>query len=145
MADFFQANVSLGSIPALEQCTSKAIGEPVEEAREYVKTQPVVHMDETGWHEANQRAWLWVAATTWVTVFLMRLSRGGQVAKEMLGEAFQGIVNSDRWSAYNWLRTRWRQLCWAHLLRNFQAFVDRGGESQRIGEAILAQAELMFQ
>ena len=145
MADFFQVDVSLGSIPALEQRTSKAICEPVQAAREYVKTQPQVNMDETGWRECNQRAWLWVAATTWVTVFLVRCSRGSKVAKEMLGEAFQGILTTDRWSAYNWLSTLLRQLCWAHLLRDFQAFVERGGESQQIGEAILTQAELMFQ
>jgi transposase len=145
MADFFHAEVSLGSIPALEQRTSEAVREPVEEAREYVKAQPTVNMDETGWREGNQRAWLWVAATTWVTVFLIRLNRGSKVAKEMLGEAFKGILTSDRWSAYNWLHIWLRQLCWAHLLRDFQAFVERGGESQRIGEAILTQAELMFQ
>ncbi len=85
MADFFQAEVSLGSIPALEQRTSEAIRQPVEEAREYVKTQPLVNMDETGWREGHQRAWLWVAATTWVTVFLIRLSRGSKVAQEMRG------------------------------------------------------------
>jgi transposase len=145
MADFFQADVGLGSVPALEQRTSEVIRVPVDEAREYVKTQSVVHMDETGWREANQKAWLWVAATTLVTVFLIRQSRGGKVAKEMLNEAFTGILVSDRWSAYNWLLTILRQLCWAHLLRDFQAFVDRGGESQPIGEAILAQADLMFQ
>jgi transposase len=145
MIDFFQADVSLGSVPALEQRTSEAIRVPVDEAREYVKAQPVVHMDETGWREANHKAWLWVAATTLVTVFLIRQSRGGKVAREMLDEAFKGIVVSDRWSAYNWLLTILRQLCWAHLLRDFQAFVDRGGESQPIGEAILAQADLMFQ
>ncbi len=144
MTDFFQANVSLGSVSALERRTSAIIQEPVDEAREYVKTQPVVHMDETGWREANQKAWMWVAATTLVTVFLIRLSRGGKVAREMLDEAFEGIVVSDRWSAYNWLLTILRQLCWAHLLRDFQAFVDRGGESQIIGAAILAQSNLMF-
>ena len=145
MADFFQADMSLGSIPALEQRTSEAIREPVEEAREYVKTQSQVNMDETGWRESNQRAWLWVAATTWVTVFLIRCSRGSRVAKEMLGEAFQGILTTDRWSAYNWLCSLLRQLCWAHLLRDFQSFVERGGESQQIGEALLTQTDLMFQ
>jgi transposase len=145
MADFFQTDVSLGSVPALEQRTSEAISAAVEQAREYVKTQPVVNMDETGWREANQKAWLWVTASPLVSVFLIRRSRGGKVAKEMLGETFQGIVGSDRWSGYNWLITLLRQLCWAHLLRNFQAFVDRGGESQRIGQAILAQTDLMFE
>jgi len=145
MADFFQADVSLGSVPALEQRTSEAISAPVEEARQYVQQQPVAHLDETGWREANQRAWLWVAATRLVTVFLIQLSRGGQVVKEILGETFQGIVASDRWSAYNWLSPLLRQLCWAHLTRDFQSFVERGSESQRIGEALLAQADLMFQ
>ncbi len=145
MADFFQADISLGSIPALEQRTSELLAEPVTQAHEYVKKQAVVHMDETGWKQEAQRAWLWVAATQWVSVFLIRLQRSGQVAREILGDSYQGIVHSDRWSAYNWLKTALRQLCWAHLLRDFQAFVERGGESQQLGEAILTQAELMFQ
>jgi hypothetical protein len=49
MADFFKADVSLGSVPTLEQRTSEAIRKPVEEAREYVQAQPVVNVDETGW------------------------------------------------------------------------------------------------
>ena len=145
MADFFQAEVSLGSISTLEQRTSEALREPVKEARESVRRQPVVNMDETGWRQTNQKAWLWVAATSLVTVFLIRQSRGSKVPKEMLGESFPGIVTSDRWSAYNWLVTHRRQLCWAHLLRDFQAFVDRGGASQRIGQAILSQVDLMFE
>jgi len=144
MDDFFQADISTGSICTLERRSSGAISEPVEEAREYVKEQAVVHMDETGWREANQKAWLWVAATSLVTVFLIRCSRGGKVAREMLGETFRGILNSDRWSAYNWLPVSLRQLCWSHLLRDLQAFVERGGESQLIGEAILAQSNRMF-
>jgi len=145
MDDFFQAGISTGSICALEQRSSEAISGSVEEAREYVKEQPVVHMDETGWREANKKAWLWVAATSLVTVFLIRCSRGSKVDKEMLGETFGGILNSDRWSAYNWVTVSLRQLCWSHLLRDFQAFVEREGESQRIGEAILAQSDLMFE
>jgi transposase len=144
MTDFFQAEVSLGSVPTLEQRTSEAIKEPVDEARAYVKKQPVLHLDETGWREANQKAWLWLAATTLVTVFFIRPSRGGAVAREILGAAFTGIVVSDRWSAYNWLLNLLRQLCWAHLLRDFQAFVERGGSSQALGEDLLAQARLMF-
>ena len=63
MDDFFQAKLGLGTVPALEQRTSKAIREPVEAVYEYVKEQSVVNIDETGWREANQRAWLWGAAT----------------------------------------------------------------------------------
>jgi len=88
--------------------------------------------------------WLWVAVTGSVTVFLIRLSRGAKVAKELLGEAFGGIVGSDRWSGYNWVDNERRQVCWAHLLREFAAWVARGGESARIGQALLDQAEPMF-
>jgi transposase len=144
MTDFFQAEVSLGSVPTLEQRTSEALREPVDEARSYVKKQPVVHLDETGWREANQKAWLWLATTTLVTVFFIRPSRGGAVAREILEATFTGIVVSVRWSAYNWLLTLLRQLCWAHLRRDFQAFVERGGSSQTLGEDLLAQTHLMF-
>jgi transposase len=144
MDDFFQAQISLGSVTAQEHRTSQVLGDVVAEAREYVKEQSVVHMDETGWYENNQKAWLWVAATSLVSVFLIRSSRGAKVAKEMLGEDFSGILNSDRWSAYNWLPVFLRQLCWSHLLRDFQAFVERSGESQSIGEALLAHSDQMF-
>jgi len=144
MADFFRADISLGSVSSLEHRTSEAIGAPVEAACQYVKEQSVVHMDETGWYIAHKRAWLWVAATAQVVVFLIRSSRGGKVAKEMIGETFKGILSSDRWSAYNWLPVSLRQLCWSHLRRDFETFVERGQESKQIGEAILARTDLMF-
>lgn len=61
-----------------------------------------------------------------------------------MGQDFGGITGSDRWLAYNWLDAARRQLCWAHLLRDFQAFVDRKGESAIIGQQLLQQATLMF-
>jgi transposase len=82
--------------------------------------------------------------TSWVTVFLVRLSRGGQVARELLGEGVRGILVTDRYSAYNWYPVRWRQLCWSHLLRDFEAIRGRGGVSEEIGDALLAQAHQMF-
>jgi len=144
MDDFFQAELGLGSISTLERRTSEAIALPVDEARTYVQSQPAVNQDETGWKEGTQKAWLWVAATPWVTVFLIALNRSAAIAKQVLGENFAGILNTDRWSAYNWLSNTQRQLCWAHLLRDFQAFIERGGGSQQIGEALLTQTKLMF-
>jgi transposase len=84
-----------------------------------------------------------VAVTSLVTVFLIRLSRGGQVARELLGESFSGMLVTDRYSAYHWYPVRWRQLCWAHLLRDFEAIRGRGGVSEAIGDALLAQAHQM--
>ena len=146
LADTYGVALSLGTISALEQATSAALAAPVEEARAYVRAQDDVHLDETGWRQGNgpKKAWLWTALTAWVTTFAIRLSRGGAVVKELLGEHFAGIVHSDRWSAYNWLANAQRQLCWAHLGRDFQALVDLGGEAARIGQRLLDLREQMF-
>ncbi len=55
------------------------------------------------------------------------------------------MTGSDRYVAYNWLDVTCRQVCWAHLLRDFQAFVERKGESAIIGQLLLKQAALMFE
>lgn len=144
MAEVFGVPMSVGTISQLEQATTEAVAAPVEEARRYVHEQEVAHLDETSWRQGGKRAWLWVAVTSWVTVFVVRISRGGQVARELLGESFSGILVTDRYSAYNWYPVRWRQLCWAHLLRDFEAMRGRGGASEEIGEALLDQAHQMF-
>lgn len=144
MGDVFSIEMSLGSVCNLENATSRTLKAPVEEAKAFVKTQPAVHLDETGWREAKGRAWLWTAVTAAVTVFVIRLSRGSKVAKELIGEGFRGVVNADRWSAYSWIDPKRRQLCWSHLLRDFQKLVDRGGVSAEIGTNLLEWADEMF-
>ena len=144
MDDLFGVPMSASTIIQSEKATTAVVAEPVEEARAYVQEQAVAHLDETSWRQGDKRAWLWVAVTSLVTVFLVRMSRGGQVARELLGEKFAGILVTDRYSAYNWYPVRWRQVCWAHLLRDFEAMRDRGGRSEEIGDALLAQAHQMF-
>jgi transposase len=144
MDEVFGVPMSVGTISQLEQATTAAVAAPVEAARTYVHAQAVAHLDETSWRQGVKRAWLWVAVTSWVTVFVVRMSRGGPVARELLGETFAGILVTDRYSAYNWYPVRWRQLCWAHLLRDFEAMRAREGRSEEIGEALLAQAHQMF-
>ena len=144
MDEVFGVPMSVGTISQLEQATTAAVAAPVEDARTSVQEQAVAHVDETSWRQGGKQAWLWVAVTSVVTVFLVRMSRGGQVARELLGEEFCGILVTDRYSGYNWYPVRWRQLCWAHLLRDFAAMRDRGGASEAIGEALLAQAHQMF-
>jgi transposase len=133
----FHTQMSLGSIPAQEQKTSEALQEPVEEAQGYLREQACVNIDETGWHEMGKQAWLWVGAT-------LLASRSAEGMKRLLGEGFTGILGSDRWTAYNGFDPLRRQVCWAHLKRDFQALLERGGESRVIGKLLLKQTELLF-
>ena len=144
METLFGTEMSLGSVPAIERSVSCALAESVGAAQTYVQHLPVTNVDETGWRECGQRTWLWISAAKLVTSFLLIATRGSEGAKQLLGESFEGIVGSDRWSGYSWLDPKQRQLCWAHLRRDFQAFVDRGGESERIGSALLEQTKQMF-
>ena len=142
LSDVLGVQLALGSVCNAERQVSQALAAPVEEVREFVRHQPAVHADETGWREAKGRAWLWTAHTPLATVFQIAKSRGAVIAKQMLGDDFSGFLVVDRWSAYEW--TELRQLCWAHLKRDFQGFVDRGGVGATLGEKLLAQTRGMF-
>jgi transposase len=144
LEDLFGLSMSLGTVANLEHATVQAVAAPVAEARAYVQAQTAAYLDETGWREGQQRAWLWTAVSIGVTVFVVRLSRSGKVAQELLGERFWGWLVTDRWSAYNWYPTWRRQLCWAHLLRDIAAMIERGGPSQALGEALRVQVHQMF-
>jgi transposase len=144
LEELFGLSLCVGTIANLEQATVQAVAEPVAEARRYVPQQAAVYLDETGWREGRQRAWLWTAVTAYVTVFVVRLSRGAKVAHELLGEHFWGYLVTDRWSAYTWYPAWRRQVCWAHLLRDIDAMIERGGQSSEIGEALRVQARQMF-
>jgi transposase len=138
--DLCGVSLGLGTIANLEQTTTEAVAE----ARAYVQTPPAAYADETGWREGPPRAWLWTAVPTGGTVFVVRLSRRAEVAQELLGEQFWGWLVTDRWSASTWYPTWRRQRCWAHLLRDIEAMIQRGGRSAEIGGALQAQARQMF-
>src|SRR5690606_25210956 len=89
-------------------------------------------------------AWLWVVVTAQLFLFRISGSRGSEVIKGMLGEDFTGFLTTDRWSAYNWHDLALRQLCWSHLTRDFQSFIERGGEGGRIGQLLMAERDRMF-
>lgn len=145
MSVVFQTELGLGTVPAQEQRVSAALAQVVQEAQDYVRQQPWANVDETGWRQMAHQSWLWVAATALVTVFVLVGTRSAAGLKRLLGENFKGIVGSDRWSAYRGLDPLRRQICWAHLKRDFQAFVERGGESNLIGTLLLKQLKLIFE
>ena len=136
--------LSLGSVTKLEANVSAALEAPVEEARQHVRRAVIAHLDETGWREGRRKAWLWTAVTSMATVFVIAASRGAAVAKQMLGEDFTGFLVTDRWSAYGWADLHLRQVCWSHLVRDFQGFVDRGGRGAVLGKQLLEQTRWMF-
>jgi transposase len=103
LEELFGVSLGLGTIVNL--VTAQVVAEPVAEARAYVQAPPSAYLDETGWRERRQRAWLWVAVTAGGAVFVIRRARSGKVARELLGERCWGYLVTDRWSASTWYPT----------------------------------------
>ena len=140
VSDPFGLTISTGQICNLERRTARALEPIVTEAREYVAGRPV-NVDETSWHQGKDEARLWVAVTRLVTVFAIALSRSRSAFEELIGPSYRRVVTPDRYRVYENRPPSSRQVCWAHLQRDFQAMIDRGGEAKGIGDDLLALGE----
>jgi transposase len=140
----FGVPLALGSVTQLEAEMSSALAPAHTEAVAAVRTANVKNVDETGWKRAGRTCWLWVAALQKLAAFVIHPRRGRSGLRALLGTKPRGWLCSDRWSAYgHWRRYR-RQVCWAHLKRDFQKLVDRGRATQEIGEDGLELVDLVF-
>ena len=144
LMDFYQLSICIATVKRAEETVSAALAASVEEAKAYIQSQPNVNCDETSHAECGNKMWTWVAIAGTVAVFLIASTRSAKVAKELLGAAFKGILGSDRYSAYTWIPAYLRQVCWAHLKRDFKKISERSGKSKMIGLRLLVYERRMF-
>jgi len=142
-ADILSVPVSAGQVCALEADTVAATAPVVAELRAHVHDQPA-NVDETGWWQQGQRAWLWSVVTRGVTVFVLALSRAATVVQELIDPSAGQVITTDRYKGYDWLPLYQRQICWAHLIRDFQAMIDRANAGAALGHELLLFAEDVF-
>jgi transposase len=144
LAECFAVPMAVSTVVNQQQVISAALAAPVAELEPVVKKAPVCNIDETSWRQrdAQRRSWLWTVVTAHVTLFCIAPGRSSQVARELLGDYYGGVAGTDRCSSYSWLERR--QLCWSHLLRDFQKILERGGDSYTIGWYLKLQAEYLL-
>ena len=143
-ADLFGLSISTGMISKLEQRRAAVLEAPYNELAISVHSTQAANIDETSWRQDRKKAWLWVTVTRLATVFTIAGHRSGEVARALLGSEQEQVVTNDRYSAYEWIMARWRQICWAHLRRDFRAMIDRGGDGGPIGEKLLKLSHRLF-
>jgi transposase len=143
-ATVLDAPLVAGSVASLCRDTAVALAAPVAAARATLPASPVVNADETRWPHAGRTHWLWVVVGGLATVFTIAASRGSRVIKDLLGEHYRGVLGSDRYAGYAWLDVAWRQVCWAHLKRDVQGLVERGGAAQELGTVALVLIRDLF-
>jgi transposase len=140
MNEVFSVPMSLGGLSNCEAQLAEALEHPYNETVEHVRGQDVTYADETGWRRGNrQRGWLWTACCAWAAVFMVQAERGQKAAKKLLG-AFCGVLVSDRWGGYNFFLGI-RQICWAHLKRDFKAISEAEGAIGKIGQELYGLAK----
>jgi transposase len=99
----------------------------------------------TVWPEGEKQKWMWIDATPLMTVFRILAGRGQAQAKEVIGRGYLGVVNMDRYPGYHWMDAHRRQLCWAHLKREFLAIKERGDVPAELGAGLLEQVKEIFE
>jgi transposase len=140
----FGVPIALGTVANLEQEVSAALAPAHQEALEAVRQADVKFADETSWKLWGKLCWLWAAATANVAVFVIHGKRSALGLAALLGEEVYGILHTDRWNVYLQIPDERRQLCWAHLKRDFQKVVDYGGSSVFVGRRGLRIVKELF-
>lgn len=139
----FGARISAGTVDAVLERVADALTEPDADLLERVRGARALNMDETGWRTAGKRRALWGAFTDRHAVLRVRSDRHEDHAKELLADT-TAIVTSDRWWAYTHLALKRRQICWAHLRRDFKAHAEGLAAEKEFGEHGLAICEELF-
>jgi len=147
-AEFLSTLLGQPCCPALtvkmQAVVTEALRGAYEELAAELPSQDRINADETATKEENKKVWLWTFVAPKFSVFAVRDSREATAVDELLTDRFRGVVMCDRAKMY------WRvgrlQWCWAHLIRDFQALIDRGtGQAKRLGHDLRRQARRLFE
>lgn len=124
--DAFHLNVTRGAWQQADRRLALQ-AQPIYQAlQETLRACTVVHGDETGWRIGALSAWLWVFTSQKLTVYTIETSRSHEVALNILGKEFKGVLVSDCFLAYdhheleNWLK----QKCLSHLLKDLKQLTE---------------------
>ena len=140
MNEVFSVPMSLGGLSNCEAQLADVLQQPYNETAEHVRCQDVAHADETGWPRGNkQKGWLWAFCCATAAFFMVHANRSQQAARKLIG-GFAGKLVSDRYNAYNFYKLI-RQICWAHLKRDFKAISEAKGTLGKTGQELYGLAK----
>jgi transposase len=135
---------SVGTLVSFEAAAVAALQPALTEVQQEVATAGVVNIDETGWRRGKERPALWVVVTPRAVLFHLG-RRDKKAFQRLLPRWDRRIVGSDRYVVYEGVEIAFRQLCWAHLKRAFQALAESAQALPRtVGHWALAQLRELF-
>jgi transposase len=142
--ELFQVGISTGSLDAICQRASRLLADAYRALVAGVLGSGAINVDETGWFLGGENRTMWTATTPAAAVFRVCEDRHRDRLTELIGDAYPGIVTSDRWWAYNILDPEQRQACWSHLVRDFRRHSEGLTHQKAFGETGLALTGRLF-
>jgi transposase len=135
---------SAGWMVLLQNRAAAAVLPAYNELAEQLPEEPMLNIDESPTKEGKSKAWVWTFVAATFTVFVCATSRAATVAQKVLGAAYDGIIHCDRARMY-WCFGR-LQWCWAHLKRDFQAWIDDPScaTKQQLGRDLMWHTKKIF-
>ena len=136
--------LGLGTIDRVLARAASALTPAVVEIDREIQTAPSRNVDETSWRVAGKRSWAWAATTPRAVRFRLLDSRSRAACHALLGTNPSGVVTTDRWPAYAHLPLAQRQICWAHLVRDFRAQAEKPGRVGQIATRLVITTSSVF-
>ena len=147
LRDLPGVDISVGSVQKAWEETSDSLQTPYEEVAQALPTQPVINSDETGSRTNGEKRWVWVLCAQWFVFFHIARSRGVAVLVELPGEAFAGILCSDRCPTYLSYHRGLAQFCRAHLQRGLKGMEEFAStaDGKHFARDMLSAVRQMFE
>jgi transposase len=144
LSQIFNLDISLGLVSKSEGRVSYKLKKMYEELVLEAENSEYLHLDETGAKNKGKLGWCWVAANKDVSVLKIMDSRGKKSLEKILPE-YEGKVITDRYAVYNIFGEEKRQICLAHLRRDFKRFAHSNHTSvSMVGKSLLSTIDLVF-
>ena len=136
--------ISAAAVEGLVKQASEALEDAYVQVLDAVDHSPVRGADETSWQHAGRTHWLSVACAEHAALFQICDRRDRDAAQALLGEQPQGVIVCDRYAVYLFIDDSQRQICLAHVMRDFIALGERGGAPGRLGRKLTRQLSAAF-
>jgi transposase len=124
MEDLFGIDIARSTSVRTTLRVSAKLEPTYEQIGAFLKQQPMVVLDETGWRVGGHKAWLHVAVDREAAYYAVAPDRSGAFAEDLLGIDWPGTMLHDGWSPYDNFRDAAHQQCVAHALRRAKEILE---------------------
>jgi len=148
LRDVFKVTISRGQLVKVINKAAAAMAGAYEQLRALLPKEAYLNVDETGHKAHGQPWWTWCFRADLYTLFKIDHSRGSAVLLAMLGQAFDGVLGCDYFSAYHKYMEDFGvtvQFCLAHLIRDVKFLTELPDKvTAAYGQRVLAGLRRLF-